>query len=415
MILARVLSVPEMGIWGLFLTIITLAENTKTALLKNAHIKFVSSNLENDEKSIVASSSLVINLLITAIYIILIVFTGHGISVALNMGPSFTQLLNWFIPGLILMAFFGHLEAVQQSHFDFKGVFAGNFLRQFLFFLVLVIHYLFKIDFPVYMLSIYYSISILVGFIAIYFYSRKYLLNRFNPSKSMIKKLLNFGGYIFGSSVLSSVFANLDQLLTARFLTPAYVAYYNTAKRINGFIDIPTYAGAEILFPKMSQAASNQGTEGVRLLYEKMVSILLAIILPAALIVMLFPKVFIYILAGPRYYTAAPLLQLYMIISIIGTFQHQSATSLDSIGKTRLNFTANLGAFAIKLILTFIFLKYMGFYGAISAALVTSLITACIWYVLIRRETGVHLNSILQNIKQLYQQGFHQLMKLIRK
>ncbi|WP_407522862.1 oligosaccharide flippase family protein [Lacibacter sp. MH-610] len=415
MILARILSVPEMGIWGLFLTIITLAENTKTALLKNAHIKFVSSNLESEEKSVVASSSLLINLAITLLYVLLIVVFGPLISGLLNMELTFAQLLNWFIPGLMVMAFFAHLEAVQQSHFDFKGVFAGNFTRQFLFFIILLIHYIFKIDFPLYYLSIYFSLSILAGLAVLYLYSKKYLLGRFNPSKKMTGQLLHFGGYIFGSSVLSSIFANLDQLLTARFLTPVSVAFYNTAKRINGFIDIPTYAGAEILFPKMSQAASAKGIEGVRNLYEKMVSVLLALIIPAALVVIIFPKLFIYILAGTRYYAAAPLLQLYMFISIIGTFQHQSATSLDSMGKTRLNFTANLVAFFIKLLLTFLFLKYMGFYGAITAAVITSVISAVIWYVLIRKQTGVHFSSIFKNIFLMYGQAYTQVLQLIRK
>ena len=43
--------------------------------------------------------------------------------------------------------------------------------------------------------------------------------------------------------------------------------------RINGFIDIPTYAASEIIFPKMSQALAEEGHGKEKYLYERMVSL----------------------------------------------------------------------------------------------------------------------------------------------
>jgi len=56
-----------MGLWAFFLVVTTLFETTKSYLLKNAHIKFVGNN--NLEKASIASSSIIINATITALFI----------------------------------------------------------------------------------------------------------------------------------------------------------------------------------------------------------------------------------------------------------------------------------------------------------------------------------------------------------
>jgi lipopolysaccharide exporter len=397
----------------LFLTITTLAEISKSALLKNAHIKYVSGKNGDDEKSVIASSSLVINLSLTFFYFLLIVLLGKQLSELLNSATDLPAMLLWFMPGLLFLAFFSHLEAVQQSHFDFRGVFAGNLTRQGIFFVCIALHVILGKPLPLLLLAIYQSISILLGTVVIYLYGRKYLLHKFNPSVYWGKKLVNYGGYIFGSSMLSAVFTNLDQLLTASFLSTNSVGFYNAAKRINGFIDIPTYAAAEIVFPKMSQASEEDGISRVKLIYEKMVSLLLSFIIPAAALVILFPKLIILILAGEKYGEAAFILQIYMIISIIGTLQHQAATSLDSIGKTRLSFFANLFSFFVKLGITYACLKYFGFYGAAIGALITSVITGIIWYVLMKREVGFDFSSLPMYMKFYYTGAFKKLKMIL--
>jgi lipopolysaccharide exporter len=409
MMLTRTLTLSEMGSWALFLTITTLAEITKSALLKNAHIKFVSGKNLGDEKTAIASSSLIINLSITLFYLLLILLFGRPLSQLLNSAEDLPVMLKWFIPGLLAMVFFSHFEAVQQSHFDFKGVFAGNLARQVIFFAFVLFHFLFHKPLPLYALSIYLSVSIAAGTIVLYFFSKQYLLHRFNPSIVRIKELLGYGGYIFGSSVLSSVFSNLDQLLTASFLLPSSVAYYNAAKRINGFIDIPTYAAAEIVFPKMSQASEDEGISKVKSMYEKMVSLLLCFIIPASVLVILLPKLIIFLLAGSAYASAAFILQIYMIISVIGTLQHQAATSMDSIGKTKLSFFTNLISFIIKLLITYFCLKHFGFYGAAIGALITSVITGFIWYFLMKKEIGFSITAIPKNMKSYYSIAYQKI------
>src|ERR1700760_3766450 len=122
MVLVRHLDKSQMGAWALFLVVTTVFEQSKTGLLKNAHIRYVSSTDAREEKTGIASASLLINASITLLFILLILFFGPWLSAALHTGNDLYIMLKWFIPGLLVMVFFSHLEAIQQSFLDFKGV-----------------------------------------------------------------------------------------------------------------------------------------------------------------------------------------------------------------------------------------------------------------------------------------------------
>ncbi|MES2881068.1 MAG: hypothetical protein V4676_02890, partial [Bacteroidota bacterium] len=130
----------QVGIWALFLTITAIFEATKSGLLKNAHIRYVTASTNANDKIEVASTSLLLNAAISAVFIVVVLIFGNWISHQLNTGQELFNTLKWFIPGLIAMVFFSHFEAVQQSNLDFKGVFAGYFSRQLLFFFFLFAH-----------------------------------------------------------------------------------------------------------------------------------------------------------------------------------------------------------------------------------------------------------------------------------
>lgn len=408
-VLIRSLSHDQMGAWALFLAITTVFETTKTSLLKNAHIRYVSSTDESTEKTTIASSSLLINASISIIFIILIAFFSGILGSWLHAGPDLVLSLKWFIPGLVCMIFFSHMEAIQQSHLDFKGVFAGYFVRQVLFFALILTTWLLHIPFSVPWLAVYQSISIAVGALVITGYSRKYIVGRFDPTKIWIKKILGYGGYIFAGGLVSNIFANVDQFMVATFkLTNAWVANYNTAFRLNQVVDIPSYAAAEVIFPKVSKASVQEGPGKVRYLYEKMVAILLSFTIPTAIIVICFPKLVIFLIAGKNNYAeAAPILQLYMVAGLLRPMQHQGANLLNSIGKTRLCFIINAVSLGVYLIINYICLSMIGSYGSAVATMITSLLGAICWYFIIKKEIGAVLPTIARHIIGYYKFFFN--------
>lgn len=395
-----------MGTWALFLTVTSVFEATKTGLLKNAHVMYVSSSNNINDRVSIASSSFLINSLISIIFIIFLVFFSGWMSNKLNAGNDLSATLLRFVPGLLCMIFFSHFEAIQQSHLDFKGVLAGYLVRQACFFLFLVSNYMLDKPFTLTNLAAYLSISIFCGSIALYIFSKRYIHHLFKPTKAWIKKIFKYGGYIFGSGMMSNIFSNLDQVMTGALISNSAVAFYNTASKINGLVDVPSYAAADIIFPKTSQAAVEEGNAKVKYLYEKMVGILLSFTTPVALFIIIFPKLIITIIAGDKYVDAAPILQLYMITGLMRPMQNQAANLLNSIGKPSLCFKINTISLIINFVISYYCIKYIRFYGAAVGTLIAGAIGFTIWYFVMKKEINLHLRKIGEYILEAYKDAY---------
>lgn len=406
MIIIRTLPKPEMGIWIMFLVVTSIFEITKSGLIKNAHIRYVSSMDNNTEKTTIASSSFIINAGISILFILFILFLSNYLSYWLNTGIELSKMLVAFIPGLLGMVFFSHFEAVQQSHLDFKGVFAGHFIRQFLFFIIVLVHFFLSKQYSLVELALYQGGSIIMGTVVLYIYSKKYLLHRFDPTIEWIKKILGYGGYIFSSGIVSNIVANVDQIMISKFLSPTSVAYYGTASRINLLVDIPSYAASEIIFPKTAKASVMEGKQKVKYLYERMVAILLCFTIPAAIFVILFPKFIISIIATSSFFAAAPILQLYMVTGFFRPMQNQAANLLNSIGKQALCFYMNTIALCLNLVINYICLLRFGFYGAAIGTLITLTIISIAWYFIMKKQIGANILSIFRYMKESYINAF---------
>ncbi len=415
MILVRGFSHTAMGIWALFLTTTSIFEATKSGLLKNAHVRYVSSSNIESEKVTIASSSLIINLIVSIIFILIIVFFSRWISAELNAGTDLSSILIWFIPGILSMIFFSHLEAIQQSFMDFKGIFAGYLVRQATFFVLIVLQGFFKHSFFLNTLALYQCISILAGTVTLYIFTRKYLMHQFRPSWEWVKRILGYGGYIFGSGIMGNIYSNVDQIMTAKFISSGSVSFYNAASRINGLVDIPSYAAADILFPKSAKASVDEGKDRVKYLYERMVAILLSFTIPAAIFIIIFPSWIIVIIAGKSYAAAAPILQLYMLTGLLRPMQNQAANILNSIDKPALGFWINTLGLVEMLFINYTCLYYFGFYGAAIGTLISSVIGTTFWYFIMKKQIGAKVSNIAGHIAGLYKLAFIQTTTFFNK
>jgi lipopolysaccharide exporter len=384
-----------MGLWAFFTVVTTLFENIKSNLLKNAHIKFVGN--KNEEKTAIASTSFLINASLNILFILFLLFFSGKLSGWIGAGKELEAMLRLFIPGIVFLIFFSHLEAVALSHLDFKSVFAGNFARQAVFFVIILVQAGLKIPFSLSNIVIYQNICLFVGCIVLFLYSRKHLLFVFNPSIKWVKELVGFGGYIFGIGILVNIFGNLDQLMIARFTSKtSMVANYNSATRVSTMISIPSYAAAEILLPKVSQVDLSKGFDQIKYMYERMVGVLLCFTTPVALIIFLFPKFVITLIAGAQYQDAAFILQMYMLSAMVLPIQNQAANILLYIGKARLVFLLNVLFLGINFSLNYICFVQFGPYGAAIGNVIGCTLGTIVWYLILRKSVNIKYNNILK-------------------
>ena len=402
-----------MGVWAFFLIVTTMFETVKSNLLKNAHIKFVGNS--NKDKTAIASSSFLINAAITLLFILFLFLFSGRLSFWLGAGIELEKMLKYFAPGFIFLILFSHLEAVSQSHLDFKSIFAGYFSRQVLFFLFIVSHFIFKIHLTVIDVVVYQSICVFLGTIIIYFFSKKHLLYVFNPTIKWIKELLSFGGYIFGIGVVSNIFASLDQIMIGRFTSSkSMVANYNAASRISALVDMPSYAAAEILMPKVSQIDLSEGYHKVTHMYERIVGILLCISIPTALLIFILPRFFIATIAGSQYQDAAFILQMYMLAAMIRPIINQAANIFLYIGKARFCLLLNTLLLAVNLSLNYICFIQFGAYGAAVGNIISCIVGLIIWFPILQKELSVNFMNIIKHGLDTYKKIFSRII-LIRK
>lgn len=144
-----------------------------------------------------------------------------------------------------------------------------------------------------------------------------------------------------------------------------------------------------------------------------MIAILIAITIPVALFIIVFPEFITTIIAGATYIPAAGILQIYMVTGILRPAQNQAANLLNSIGKPRITFIMNTISLSILLLLNYICLKEFGFYGAAIGTLITTLISFITWYFLMRKMINLDLSSVLKHIISTYSLFYQQIKGIL--
>ena len=400
-ILARILPKNELGIWSIFLFVVGAFEMSKGSLLKNAHIRLIlTSKKENNNK--IAGSSILVNIIFTIIFISLILLFSPKFSNWLNVGTQLSTMLMIYIPGLISMIYFSHYDAVQQSNNNFKNGFTANLIRQLIFFLLLLQHFITGNTIELITLVYYSTLGNIIGTIFFYFLSRKYISNAFQYSLKTIREILSFGSFMMGGNVITQISSNLDQLLVSRYLSSDFVGYYGIASRIMYTAEIPMNGVSEALYPTFAKASGDGNQQSFNNYLEKSIGSLIAIMLPAIITMVCLTDFIIKIIAGNSYLDGNYILQIYLIITLINIFKHQSSNTLLSLGKSKLHFTITLLHFIFYIVMIYLGIIEFEYLGPAYAKLLLSIISLFVWVYLMKRLIGINIINIFRHIIGFY-------------
>ena len=419
-ILVRSVSTQQFAVWALYLAIFTMFEMIKQGLLRNPMIRFMGMQEYADKKNVVQSVGLLINIAISLFAILLITFFNTSISGFLNT-PELKPLFYWSILFILLLIPFNHLEVVMQSQMQFQPMFQVYFLRQGSFFAAIFFIWLLKKDWlTIPVVVILQILSLLLGVLLLWIKSRAYHLKKFHYEGKTLKEMLHFGKYIFGTNLFASVSRSLDRFVTANAIPDAvvrnnFISYYDATQRVNMLLDVPSLAIADVLFPKNVQASEEDGMAKVKYYFERMCGVLLAIIIPFSLFIFIFPKFIILVLSGSQYYPAAPILQLTILFCIVRPLSYQFGSTLDAIGKPKVNFWVNFGMLSLNLVFSYFFLSRFGGIGAAYATMLTYTIAGTAMYIVMNRTIHVQGTEILRYFIQTYKDAWGFGMKFIRK
>lgn len=410
MILVRGFSTATYGVWALYLTIFSLIEAVKQGLIRNVSIKFLEQAEFHIRKDAVQSSSLFINSLFSIFTIFCIMVFGNWLTAWLNTPDLFFLLLLSSISILLLIPF-NHCEILLQSRYRFDSLFMSAFLRQGIFLLgVLFLFFISPGSFTLTNVLIMQIIALLVALLYIRYKCSSILLTNFIFDASLTRRFFGFGKYTFGTNLFSGLSRNFDHFITASALGPVqgkiFVAYYNTVSRINNMVDVPSLAAADVLYPKNVEALEKEGAGKVRYYFEEVTGTILAFIVPLSLFIFIFPRLIIFIIAGPEYYPAITILQLTILFSMVRPLSYQFGSTLDAIGKPEVNFLANTFLMILNFFLTYIFLTTFGGIGAAYALIIYYVSSLALMLYLLKKYINIDAKNILNVAVKRYRQVY---------
>jgi lipopolysaccharide exporter len=408
-------TVKEMGIWALFLAIFSLIENVKQGLLRNPMIKFLSEPEYVTNRNKIQSASLITNILFSALSIVILFFGGHLLVKWLNT-PELLELFPWGMLMILLWIPFNHFEVLLQAHFKFKAIFYGYFVRQGLFMTLVIGLLIFDKPFlTLANLAKLQIFSLLCGTAVLLYFAKGYFYREFNVEKKTMLRMFHFGKYIFGTNVFSAFGRSADQFISAGLISADVVAYYNVVSRINNMMDVPSLAIADVLFPKNVEAMATSGEEKVRYYFERMVGTILSILIPISLLIFILPHLFVMILAGSKYYAAIPILQTVILFSFLRPFSYQFGTTMDAIGKPKINFWVNLLTMSLNYAFMYLGLRYTGWLGAAYGTVVSAIFSFLIMYSVLNKTIGVRLGETFRYVWVSYREIYDNVRKTIGK
>jgi lipopolysaccharide exporter len=180
-------------------------------------------------------------------------------------------------------------------------------------------------------------------------------------------------------------------------------------------MDVPSIAIEDVLFPKNVEAMSTSGADKVRYYFERMVGTIVSILAPLSILIFLIPRFFITILAGSKYFAAVPILQIVILFSILRPFSYQFGTTMDAIGKPRINFWVNLLTMTLNYGFMYIGLRYTGWLGAAYGTVVSAILSFFIMYFVLNKTVGVKIGETFQWVWYSYRDFFNYLKKIVKR
>ena len=351
-ILYRALSIVEVGVYVLFMTVFGLVDNIKGGFLTAPYIKFYSGAGEERSRE-VAGSSWVLVLIVSLIVVLLNVPAYFAIPFVKNIG--LILFIKFF--ALTFVSSVPHFMAnlAVQSDKRFDRLLWLRLINQFLFTGTVVVLIFIKKSSLNNIIITYIAANAITSITMIALgWARigdiKY------ATRSSMKEIADFGKYSMGTSLSANLFGFTDTLMITVFLGPAGLALYNLGSKLNQIVEIPMLSFAASTFPILSGFYNNKQPDELMYTMKKLIGMLSFVIAIAAVIAVIFAEPIIGIVGGAKYiHTQAPnLFRIFISITIFYPADRFFALTLDVIHMPKVNFYKILVMVVVNLVADYV-------------------------------------------------------------
>ena len=405
MILVRIFTPAEFGVWVLFVSITAIVEMSRNGFLQNGMIKFLVNQDEAEERK-TQMAALILNTALTSVLMIILWMGAHPLENLLN-APGLAKLLRIYVVVLPFLIFHTHNLILMQAKLDFKAYFFAGIAKSLPFFLIILWYYL--IDRPLDLTESAWmqNLTLVIAVSVSCFQVRKTFKITWGWFDKQVKQVFHFGKFVFGTNLIAMLTGSLDKFLLGVLLSPVQVAIANAAGRVINMIEIPVNSIASIAYPKASAAHDANKADEVSRIYHHTIGMMLSLTAPFFLVCLIFAEPIILIIAGTDYMEAAPFLRVLALMCLLSPFDRQSGVILDAMGKPSLNMLMVMGTFVYSIAFTWLFIRSFGLYGAAYGIVAAVFITVVIKQFILRRflqiSVGMTFVLAIKNYPQMLQ------------
>lgn len=412
MLLLRGLSKEDFAAWGLFLVITYFLEMGRSGLLQNGLMTFIARHPE--EAPVIISTELVLNVIFSGISIFLMWLAAPWLAESFHL-PQFLSLLPAYYAANIAMIGLYHSNFVQQSYVEFRGIFWGTFFMRGTLFAWVVGSKVMGWSLDISTLSWVFFAGICLGTLASWWFSRPFLGHSFHFDQRWVGRFFHYGKYVLGTNLSAMLYKNIDKLALGQLAGPAAFAVYDAAGKVTQMVEAPSFSIASAVFPSSARTMQENGTEGIKRLYEQSVGVILAIILPFLLLAVVFARPLMLLFAGDQYADSAGILQVTAFFGLFMPFAVQFGTVLDSTGHPDVNFRYTLFTAVLNLLLSYGLIPTLGLYGAAFAILLGYSVSFVLMQRVLNRRFGIQWWRAFVFVPQAYALGWGLIQRFLGK
>jgi lipopolysaccharide exporter len=410
--MARMMSKTEIGVWILFTSVTAILEMVRVGFIRNPFITYLVSAEADDKKKIV-TASFFLHCVLSFFISLFIIAAASALSDFWN-SPGLTELFFVYAVNNIIFIAYHHFEYLQQAQLKFKGIFISNLFRLGLFALYIMIRFVMH-DVPdlVELAIVQCITSVIACFVAYSFVRGSVDFSRTIDFK-LVKELFHYGKFTLGTNISSMFVKNTDTWMIGRIVSSAGVAIYNPAIRLSNLVEVPTLAIAGVFFPQVSQKLKEQGEAGVRDVYIKSVSLILALTIPMVLPLYIFAELAITIIFGPEYVDSASILRVTLFYTLIIPFNRQFGTVMDGTKRPKINFYLLVLVAILNLAFNFVFLMKFGVIGSAFATLLAYSIVFILNQIVLYNMFGINTFRVFSAIIDWYKLGWEAFRRKLK-
>lgn len=206
------------------------------------------------------------------------------------------------------------------------------------------------------------------------------LRSNFRLSRSAIRPLASYGGWIMVSNITGPVFGNIERFLIASFLSVNLLTYYSVPFDLVGKILIFPSSLAPALFPYFSYHG-DRSREQVADVSARSLKYLLLVMVPATAVFAFFAREILQLWLGSAFATqSATVMKIVAILFFFNAIAYIPYSSVQALGKPELKAALDVFSLPVYAVLSISMMKGTGINGAAAAKLIITVADCVLLY-----------------------------------